>query len=284
MKIRTWGCRGSIATPGPTTLRYGGNSTCLEIRSRTGQTIIIDAGSGLRNLGSLLIREKETAPIRFFFTHSHWDHLVGFPFFRPAYSEHFSIGLCNGPHAEDTILKSLNHQMKSPFFPVDFRFLKARFEFRCERGHGEYGNCRCHGLEISQTPLNHPDGGYGYKFMENGKTFVFLPDNELGFRHETGLSREQYVEFCQGADLLFHDAQYTEEEYTRARGWGHSTFGEAVDLGLEARVKCLVLFHHDPDRTDEDLDRQVQWCRERIRMAGSAMRCYAAEEGTTIEL
>ncbi|PKN62177.1 MAG: MBL fold metallo-hydrolase [Deltaproteobacteria bacterium HGW-Deltaproteobacteria-15] len=284
MKIRTWGCRGSIATPGLTTLRYGGNSTCVEIRPSTGQTIIIDAGSGLRNLGSLLIQEKETAPIRFFFTHSHWDHLVGFPFFRPAYLEQFSIGLCSGPHAEDTMLKSLNHQMTSPFFPVDFRFLKAKFEFRCEREHGEYGNCRCHGLEISQMPLNHPDGGYGYKFMENGKTFVFLPDNELGFRHEGGLSHEQYVEFCRGADLLFHDAQYTDQEYMRARGWGHSTFGEAVDLALEARVKCLVLFHHDPDRTDEDLDRQVQWCRERIRMAGSAVQCYAAKEGTTIEL
>jgi len=95
---------------------------------------------------------------------------------------------------------------------------------------------------------------------------------------------EQYVEFCRSADLLFHDAQYTDQEYMRARGWGHSTFGEAVDLALEARVKCLVLFHHDPDRTDEDLDRQVQWRRERIRMAGSSVQCDAAQEGTTIEL
>ena len=126
VKIRIWGSRGSIATPGPTTLRYGGNSTCLEIRPSTGEVIIVDAGSGLRNLGAALIREKETAPIRFFFTHSHWDHLMGFPFFRPAYSERFSIGLCSGPHAEDTVLKFLNHQMKPPFFPVSFGSLKAK--------------------------------------------------------------------------------------------------------------------------------------------------------------
>lgn len=284
MKIRIWGCRGSIPTPGPTTLRYGGNSTCLEIRPANGQTIIVDAGSGLRNLGAALLREKEPAPIRFFFTHSHWDHLLGFPFFRPAYSERFSIGLCSGPHAEDTILKFINHQMKPPFFPVDFSYLKAKFEFHCYRPHGEYGHCPCHGMEISQVPLNHPDGGYGYKFTEKGKTFVFLPDNELGFRHEGGLTREKYVEFCRGADLLFHDAQYTDQEYTRARSWGHSTFSEAVDLAVDAGVKCLGLFHHDPERTDQDLDSQVQLCRERIRMAGGAVQCYAAEEGMAIEL
>jgi len=284
VKIRIWGCRGSIAAPGSTTLRYGGNSTCIEIMTAAGKMIIVDAGSGLRNLGAALIRGKEPVPIRFFFTHSHWDHLAGFPFFRPAYSDRFSIAMCSGPHAEDTIMGFLKYQMKSPFFPVDFQFLKARFEFRCESTRGECSHCPCHGLEIRQAPLNHPDGGFGYKFTEEGKSFVFLPDNELEFRHEGGWNMDQYVEFCRGADLLFHDAQYTDEEYELVRGWGHSTFSGAVDLAMHAGVKCLGLFHHDPDRTDDDLDRQVQSCRERIRTAGGSVQCYAAEEGMTIEL
>jgi len=284
MKIKIWGCRGSITTPGPTTLRYGGDSTCLEIRAAEGQIIIVDAGSGLRSLGKVLSQEKDVTRIRFFFTHSHWDHLVGFPFFQPAYSDRFSITLCSGRHAQDSIKKYLAHQMEAPYFPVAFHLLKAKFDFRCERPDMEPGNCRFDGKEIYPVPLNHPNGGYGYKFIESGKALVFLSDNELRFQHEGGLSREQYVEFCRGVDLLFHDAQYTDEEYKLTRGWGHSTFVDATDIAIEAGVKSLGLFHHDPDRSDDDLGRQVEFCRERIRLAHSAVECFAAAEGMFIEL
>jgi phosphoribosyl 1,2-cyclic phosphodiesterase len=284
MKIKIWGCRGSITTPGPTTLRYGGDSTCLEIRAAEGQIIIVDAGSGLRSLGKVLSQEKDVTRIRFFFTHSHWDHLVGFPFFQPAYSDRFSITLCSGRHAQDSIRKYLAHQMEPPYFPVAFHLLKAKFDFRCERPDMEPGNCRFDGMEIYPVPLNHPNGGYGYKFIESGKALVFLSDNELRFQHEGGLSREQYVEFCRGVDLLFHDAQYTDEEYKLTRGWGHSTFVDATDIAIEAGVKSLGLFHHDPDRSDDDLGRQVEFCRERIRLAHSAVECFAAAEGMFIEL
>ncbi len=284
MKIRIWGCRGSIATPGPTTLRYGGNSTCLEIRTTTGQVIIVDAGSGVRNLGKDLILENNVTRIRFFFTHSHWDHLMGFPFFQPAYSALYSITFCGGPHAQDSIRSYLTHQMKAPYSPVDFNLLKAKFDFRCERPDMEPGNCRLDGMEVCPVPLNHPNGGYGYKFIDRGKTFVFLTDNELSFQHKGGLSWAQYTEFCRGVDLLIHDAQYTDEEYKLTRGWGHSTFGDAANLAIEAGVKCLGLFHHDPDRTDDDLDRQVEFCRERICLADNAVECFAAAEGMVIEL
>lgn len=284
MKIRIWGCRGSITAPGPTTLRYGGNSMCLEIRNVLGQILIIDAGSGVRNLGKLLFQEEEVTQIRFFFTHSHWEHLVGFPFFQPAYSDHFSITFCSGSHAQDSIRRYLTRQMEAPYFPVDFNFLKAKFNFRCERPHREPGNCLLGKLEVCPVLLNHPNGGYGYKFIEQGKTFMLLTDNELRFQHRGGLSRGQYVEFCRGADLLFHDAQYTDEEYELMRGWGHSTFDDAINLAMESGVKCLGLIHHDPDRTDDELDRQVEFCRERIRLAGSAVECFAAAEGMVVEL
>jgi phosphoribosyl 1,2-cyclic phosphodiesterase len=284
VKIKIWGCRGSIAAPGPTTLRYGGNSTCVEIRTKTGQIIIIDAGSGIRNLGKALSQEKDNTQLRFFITHSHWDHLLGFPFFRPAYLDNFTLTFCSGPHAQDSIKNYLTHQMAAPFFPVDFNLLKAKFDFQCQRPHMEPGHCRLDGFEVLPIPLNHPNGGYGYKFMEKGKSFVFLTDNEMGFPHEGGLSRAEYIEFCRGADLLFHDAQFTEEEYKTTRGWGHSTFGDAVDLGVEAGVKSLGFFHHDPDRTDEELSYQLEICREQVQRKSPGINCFAATEGMEIEL
>ena len=174
--------------------------------------------------------------------------------------------------------------MEAPYFPIDFNLLKAKFDFRCERPNMEPGNCRLDELEVCPVLLNHPNGGYGYKFTERGKALVFLTDNELSFQHQGGLNREQYAEFCRGVDLLFHDAQYTDEEYRITRGWGHSTYSDTTDLAIEAGVKCLGLFHHDPDHTDDDLDRQVEFCQERIRLAGSAVECFAAAEGMVIEL
>jgi len=284
MKITIWGCRGSITSPGPTTLRYGGNSTCVEIRTKTGQIIIIDAGSGIRNLGKALAQEKNNTQLRFFITHSHWDHLIGFPFFKPAYINTFTLTFCSGAHAQDSLKKYFTHQMAAPFFPVDFNLLKAKFDFHCQRPNMEPGHCKLDGFEVHPISLNHPNGGYGYKFIEQGKIFVFLTDNELGFRHHGGLTPKQYAEFCCEADLLLHDAQFTEEEYQTTRGWGHSTFGDALDLAYEAGVKSIGFFHHDPDRTDEDLAHQVELCREEIERKNGRIECFAAAEGMEIEL
>jgi phosphoribosyl 1,2-cyclic phosphodiesterase len=280
MKITVWGCRGSLATPGPSTLRYGGHTTCLEIRGKAGCLIIVDAGSGLRNLGKVLMQENGRREIFMMFTHSHWDHLVGFPFFTPAYFSRYKINLCGGPNARDSLQKYLSHQMEPPYFPVDFSVMKAQFSFSCDCPQAS----NIGSLEITHIALNHPNGGYGYKFTEGAKSFVFLTDNELDFAHPAGPDRAQYVEFCRGADLLFHDAQYTDTEYQFTRGWGHSTYAAATDLAIEAKVKRFGLFHHDPDRTDEDLDLQVLTCRRRIQQAGSQVECFATAEGQVIEL
>lgn len=284
MKIKIWGCRGSITTPGPNTIRYGGNSTCLEIRSAEGKLIIVDAGSGIRDLGKALQAESDVSQIRFFFTHSHWDHLVGFPFFKPAYFNRFTITFCSGPHTENSIQKYLSHQMEAPYFPVDFSNLKARFNYRCEHPTMENGNCLLGNMQCRAFPLNHPNGGWGYEFIEYGKTLIFLTDNELGFKHDGGLTRKQYIELCRGADLLLHDAQYTNEEYQYTRGWGHSTYMDATDLAIKAGVRRLGLFHHDPDRQDDDLDRQLDFCRKQIHQSGSSVECFACAEGMEIIL
>ncbi|MFH2011435.1 MAG: MBL fold metallo-hydrolase [Pseudomonadota bacterium] len=287
MRIKIWGCRGSIAAPGKNTLRYGGESTCLELTSDTGQKIVIDAGSGIRKLGYELLKDKTISSIKLLLTHSHWDHLTGFPFFSPAYAPDFSIVISGSSVAQESVMKYLAHLMEPPYFPVAFNMLKARFESGCICDQefcdhslpGHDTSIMCHSI-----PLNHPNGGYGFKFIGIDNTFVFLTDNEVRYHHENGLPRKAYLDFCDNVDLLFHDAHYTETEYDRTRSWGHSTFKDAVDLAMEAGVKRLGLFHHDPDRSDEEIDRQVDWCREYILKSGSALECFACAEGMDFDL
>ena len=168
---------------------------------------------------------------------------------------------------------------------MPFGHLKARFNFRCDHQKSEQGHCILGTMGCQAFPLSHPNGGWGYRFTENGKTLIFISDNELGFQHEGGLTRDRYIEICRGADLLLHDAQYTDEEYgQKTRGWGHTTFREAVDLAIAAGVGRLGLLHHDPDRTDDALDRQLDLCHKRLEQAGSAIECLACAEGMVFDL
>lgn len=287
MKVKVWGCRGSLPTPGRATLKYGGESTCVEVQSETGQHFAVDAGSGIRRMGLSLLKERSVSHVTLLLTHSHWDHLVGFPFFAPAYVPDFSITVCGGPRAQKTVWEYLTRQMEAPYFPVDFSALKAKFSLgcACDRLVCDHilpqsdRSIHCHSVA-----LNHPNGGYGFKFVGEGKTFIFLTDNEIRYHHDGGLPRGAYVEACAEADLLFHDAQYTEEEYAGKRGWGHSTTVDAVELAMEAGVKRLGLFHHDPERSDDDLDREVDRCRDRIAKAGSTLECFACAEGMLVEV
>lgn len=287
MNIKIWGCRGSIASPGPDTLRYGGDTTCLELNTDAGRKIIIDAGSGIRRLGNHIMKEKKSHEIILLMTHAHWDHMAGFPFFRPAYSPEFTIYLCGGVAAQKSILDYLKHQMSPPYFPVEFSVMKADFHTGCSCDQqicmGNLSSTDT-SLKCSSIPLNHPNGGYGFKFTENKKSFVFLTDNEIRFHHEGGMSREEYVEFSRDADLLIHDAQYTETEYQWSRSWGHSTYQDAVDLALDAGTKRLGLYHHDPDRTDDQIDSFVARCREYIQKKGSSLECFACADGMELAI
>jgi len=287
MKVKIWGCRGSIPAPGRETLIYGGESTCVEVISDEGESLVIDAGSGIRKLGNAITREKNNNHATILFTHAHWDHLSGFPFFKPAYSPEFSISFCGGPVPQETIMQYIRHQMDPPYFPVDISEMKAKFLAGC---HCDQAICdHCPGgmvksIQCHSVPLNHPNGGYGFKLISNDKSFCFLSDNEIRFAHPGGLSRNGYVDFCSGIDLLIHDAQYTEDEYKKTKSWGHSTFMDAVDLALEAGVKRLGLFHHDPDRTDNELRYQVEICKKYITDTGNSLDCFACAEGMIIDL
>ena len=209
MQIKVWGCRGSLPTPGQGTVRYGGNTTCLEIRLNDGTLVVVDAGSGIRALGDKLLQAEGLSEMYLFLTHAHWDHLMGFPFFGPAYWSRYRIHVRGGPRARQSLERYLKHQMGAPFFPVPFGAMKARFDFAAATSK----RSRIGAAEIELIPLSHPGGGYGLKLIDHGRGFVFLTDNELGYAHEGGLSEEDYVRFCESSDLLIHDAQYTEQEY-----------------------------------------------------------------------
>ncbi|MFA4915565.1 MAG: MBL fold metallo-hydrolase [Syntrophales bacterium] len=280
MKIKIWGCRGSICAPGQDTVRYGGNTTCVEIRPREGGIIIVDAGSGIRLLGKQLLKEKELAELCLVLTHTHWDHILGFPFFSPAYSNSYKINVYGGPAVQSVLRSYFETQMTAPFFPVEFKGMKASFVFGCEcPSIGSIGL-----VNFIPIALSHPNGGYGFKFVKHGKILVFLTDNELDFAHPGAATHREYTDFCRGADLLIHDAQYTDDEYRSTRGWGHSTYSAVIQLAIESEVKQLCLFHHDPDRTDDDMDRQLDYCRNSLSKAGVATECIAAAEGMEFAL
>jgi phosphoribosyl 1,2-cyclic phosphodiesterase len=262
------------------TLKYGGNTTCVELRLNDGSVVVIDAGTGIRGLGNKLLEEKNLKEIYLLLTHSHWDHLMGFPFFRPAYFERYTIHVRGGPIAKETLRDYLEHQMEPPYFPARMKAMKASFNFT----HGIPVVKKIGSAEITPIPLSHPNGGFGFKINEGDKTFVFLTDNELDFQHAQGKSYTEYVSFCRNVDLLMHDAQYSDDQYTIAKTWGHSAYGSALNLALDARVNRLLLFHHDPDCTDKMLDGIVEQCQQTILRRKAKLHCTAASEGREIIL
>jgi phosphoribosyl 1,2-cyclic phosphodiesterase len=280
MKITIWGSRGSIPVPGRHTLKYGGNTSCVEVRLRDGTLIILDAGSGIRNLGKNIVQEEYDKEIYLVITHSHWDHMMGFPFFLPAYMKQYKINIRGGPIAKETVKKYIERQMEPPHFPIRFQALEAEFDIT----HGipivrEIGDAT-----LTPIALSHPNGGYGFRIKEYQNSFVFIPDNELDFHHNGGRTTDEYIRFCKDTDLLLHDAQYTDREYFQKERWGHSSFTSALELAISAGVKNFGLYHHDPDHSDEDMDRIVEVSKQVIQKKGIKMNVFAAAEGQKISI
>ncbi len=269
MQITCWGSRGSIPVSGNNYLRYGGDTTCLEIRAASGEIIIVDAGTGIRRLGNRLIEEPQRL-YHFIITHAHWDHLMGFPFFKPLYEVDAVFKMHRCPFPKKFVENMITRIMTPPNFPVRYSALKAEisYEQACPTAFS-IGT-----VTVEPIPLSHPNMGSGYRFTENGKTFVFLTDNELGYTHPGGRSFGEYVRFCADADLLFHDAEYTPAEYDRQILWGHSAYTEALDLALAAGVRRFGLFHHNQERSDAQVDEIVQDCRRIVAERNTHLDCF----------
>lgn len=273
MLIRCWGSRGSIPVSGREYIKYGGDTTCMEIRSKKGDLIIIDGGTGLRPLGNALCKE-EIKTFHMLFTHAHWDHLMGFPLFRPIYMKGLTIKILGYPFNKESIRDIIKGMMSEPYFPVDLedKDIGAKLIFK----NISTKPFKIGSIKIKPIFLNHPkNGGLGYRLEEDGKSFVFLTDNELGYMHNGGGSFKSYVNFCKGADLLIHDGEYDEVDYMFNRGWGHSLFTDAVDLGIKAGVKQLGLFHLNNMRNDDKIDAMVKEANRIISKRKSKMKCLA---------
>lgn len=288
MRLRFWGTRGSIPTPGPHTVRYGGNTPCVEVTMATGSLIILDAGTGLRELGRSLIAQANGRAIaaEIYLTHTHWDHIQGIPFFAPIYQagNHFTIWVVPTPSVD--VEQVLRDQMSSVVFPLTFDELRATVEFRRLNGTPRAGN----GYQLSTFEVRHPGGAVGYRIAEpgdNAASFVYISDNELGDGGAYGTHtewRDHLVAFVRGSRLLVHDSTYTTEEYDHHRGWGHSTYDEAVQLALDANVRQLILFHHNPDRTDDEVDACLARCRAAVTASGRQLSVVAASEGLSLTI
>ena len=280
MIVRFYGARGSIPVSGKEYLKYGGNTTCLEIRTKDDEIIIIDAGSGIRTLGHRLISENRFQ-YTMIFTHAHWDHIMGFPFFQPIYSTKTRITMYGCPFAQASVKQMISKIMSPPNFPVRFEDIRADIVYHeaCEEPFA------IKSMSIAPIPLSHPNQGVGYRFTEDGKSFVFLTDNELTFKHPGGADFQDYRDFSAGADLLVHDAEFTDEEYNkRTKTWGHSVYRDALRLALEARVRKFGLFHHNQERSDEGIDEIVADCRKIAAGSNKNLECFAVHQGMEIEL
>jgi len=246
--VRLWGARGGIACPGPQTAKYGGNTACVEVHFDD-HLLIFDAGTGLRRLGEKLLARGEAVKADIFFSHFHIDHVCGLPFFVPCYipTSQLRIWGASLPRGRTT-KQALSAMMVDPLFPVGLDEFKAKVEYR-DFQPGE--TLRPHADIVLRTlPLNHPGGCTGYRLEYGNKSIAYVTDTE----HQPGILDKNVLELAEGADLLIYDANYTDEEFSRFIGWGHSTWQQGVRIADAAHVETLLLFHHDPKHHDEMLD------------------------------
>ena len=278
MTLQFWGVRGSLPTPGPTTVRYGGNTACVSVALGHRTLLVLDAGTGMRSLGEhLAARDTD---IFVLLSHAHWDHIQGFPFFAPIYQPHRTVSIVP-TRMGSTLWCPTLEQMDGLHFPVTPEALPARMRCLMERGLDVFQERACH---LSCIATNHRGGGTGYRIEHAGRSLVYLTDNELKPPYEKATSFDDFVAFCRHTDVLMHDAQYLPSDMPAKRGWGHSLVQQACELAVAAEVKHLILCHHDPARTDDGLDAIQEESRAWIHTRNRPMQCTAAYEGLVVDI
>lgn len=255
IRVKFWGVRGSIACATPDHMKYGGNTSCIEIEAGD-YRFVMDAGTGIRNFGNEFLKDdiKES---HLLLTHTHWDHINGFPFFVPAYDPARSIHIMAG-HLKNQggVQDVLSTQMHNPMFPVPLEAMQANLKFEDFEAGESFDLAP--GVEIETAALNHPNGATAYRVNHDGKSVVYVTDTE----HIPGKPDQNILNLIEGADLVIYDSTYTEEEFPAKVGWGHSTWEEGMRLCRAANVKQLAIFHHDPDHNDEFMDNLAEVAKE----------------------
>ena len=269
--------RGSIPTPGPTTVRYGGNTSCVEVRAG-GEIILLDAGTGLRALGRSLLSEFKGQPLNLtmLLTHTHWDHIQGLPFFGPIYNSRCRLRILGCEGTRKGLVNALTGQMESTYFPVPFNKLPSNIEIEELKDF----NFNIGPVCVRAMRANHPGLCVGYRLFSADSRIAFFPDTEP----RTGGKDQAMINFLRDVDLLILDSQYDSAEYRQHRGWGHGCVDDSVALALQAGVKQLCLFHHDPDHDDKRIAGLVRHARQLVAKQKGKLRVDAAREGMTIKL
>lgn len=299
MKLKFWGVRGSIPTPGKHTVRYGGNTPSLELRLDNDELIIFDAGTGIRSFGDQLIKNGESISAHLFITHPHWDHIQGFPFFKPAFIAGNELTIVGTERPEKKLNEIIAEQMNKIYFPVQLHELNAKIKFLPI---GEGNEIKVSGATVKTMYVNHPGFTVGYRLEYKGKIFVYISDNEpydrkaakqltnfeqiVKDKYEMGNGdpNQRVFDFCRDADLLIHDATYTPEEYIDRVGWGHSHYLFTLRVATEANVKRLYLFHHDQNHSDDKVDEILRKCKKELKSRGYKFECEAAIENAEVAI
>jgi phosphoribosyl 1,2-cyclic phosphodiesterase len=297
MRIRFWGTRGSIPAPGPRTVRYGGNCACVELQTSAGELFIIDAGTGIRELGLTLMKQQPiTAHI--LLSHTHWDHISGFPFFPPAFVPGNTLVVYAARNIDKRLEEVMAGQMEYTYFPVTLGDLAADIQYR-ELLEETF---TVGSATITTHYLNHTSICMGYRIEADGRCVVYVSDHEpyglalhgpdpprdkIGRGLQDGVVHagdRRLIEWVEGADLVIQDTQYTPEEYPKKIGWGHGSTDYVTDVAILGGVKRLALFHHDPLHSDDFIDKMVEYCRKRVVARHSPVQVFGAAEGQELQL
>jgi phosphoribosyl 1,2-cyclic phosphodiesterase len=286
--VKFWGIRGSIPTPGNPTHKFGGNTPCVEIKNDDA-LFICDAGSGIRELGLDIIQREQPITGHMLFSHAHWDHIQGFPFFMPAYVPNNTFHVYGTSPGDTRFYRLLSGQMNSDYFPVDFHALRAEIQPH----HLEHEKTTINGVAVDSFEQNHPGKSFGYTFEKDNLKVVYATDNEIDLEienKEESLSNPEatrvfpptLVAPFMNADLLIADGQYTDEEYPQKIGWGHARATSFVDLAIQANVKRLAIFHHDPMHSDEIVEEIIAACNDRMARNSARLAIFGAREGVEL--
>jgi len=267
VKVSFWGVRGSVPSYDLKTKRYGGNTSCVSLEFE-GRHLICDAGTGIRSLGHKLAKKR--ASISLFISHLHWDHIFGLPFFEPIYQKGQKILVAGPTQKGVSFKKELAYVLRAPYFPIGPRDWESHVQWKDLKQE----SFKVDGVKVESRWVNHPDGALGFQFIfSNGKRIFYVTD------HNLDKNNKKFFSWIKNADLLIHDSQFDKKEYALKKDWGHSTYETVVDFALKANVKQLVLFHHDPNANDRQLEKRLKNCHKKIKSLKSKMKCLLAQEG-----